>query len=333
MTTYYADKIDVLQDIFGATSVELQPDGIVVDGNPYPIVDDVIILLDPVHWPPTLARRVAAPSPATAGDGCFATDIQSTFGREWQAFPDILAEHEREFHQYFDIINLETLRGKRIADFGCGIGRWSHFLKDVANEMVLIDFSDAIFVARRNLLDANGTVFLMADLLRLPLRKDFADFAYCLGVAHHLPIDALQAIRLIGNFTSRSLVYLYSALDGHPLHYRIMMVPVNALRRMVCQISNETFRSAFAWLAVLALYLPLIAVGHLVRPISLSRFVPLFDFYNGKSLLRIRQDAYDRFFTPIEQRVTRADIATLGNDFSRVEISPNIPMWHFVLYR
>ena len=333
MTAYYADKIDMLRDIFGAISVELQPGGIVVDGNSHPIVDDVIILLDPVHWPQTLAQRIAAPSHTSTGDGDFATDIQSTFGLEWQAFPEILAEHEREFYQYLDIVDLESLRGKRIADLGCGIGRWSHFLKDIANQMVLVDFSEAIFVARRNLADADGTIFLMADLLRLPLRKDFADFAYCLGVAHHLPIDAIQAVRLIGNFTSRSLIYLYSALDGHPLHYRIMMVPVDALRRMACQISNETCRSAFAWLATLALYLPLIAVGHLLRPFGLSRFVPLFDFYNGKSLLRIRQDAYDRFFTAIEQRVTRADIASLSSDFSCVEISPNIPMWHFVLDR
>jgi hypothetical protein len=81
----------------------------------------------------------------------------------------------------------------------------------------------------------------------------------------------------------------------------------------------------------LTLYLPLIAVGYLLRPFGLSRFVPLFDFYGGKSLRRIRQDAYDRFFTPIEQRVSRKDIATLGDTFSRIEISPNIPMWHFIL--
>ena len=57
---------------------------------------------------------------------------------------------------------------------------------------------------------------------------------------------------------------------------------------------------------------------------------PLFDFYHAKSMKRIRQDVYDRFFTRIEQRFSRAEILTLTDSFARVSISPDIPMWHFL---
>jgi hypothetical protein len=48
---------------------------------------------------------------------------------------------------------------------------------------------------------------------------------------------------------------------------------------------------------------------------------------------RIQQDVYDRFFTRIEQRVSRAQINELRNDFTDVQISDALPYWHFLLIR
>jgi len=332
-TAYYGDKLELLRDLFGADRISLEPERIVIDGHAWPVVDDVIVLLPPEKYPAALRHRLGqAAAPAVSGD-TFAEDIQATFGAEWQTFDEILPEHEREFRQYFDIVDIPALRGQRVCDLGCGIGRWSHFLKDVARELILVDFSEAIFVARENLRDAPHAVFIMADLQDLPFRDDCADFAFCLGVAHHLPVEALTAVRRLGRLAPRFLVYLYSALDGHPVHYRLLHAPVGLLRRLVCRVSNPAFRSVFTWLCVLFLYLPMIAVGTLLRPFGLSRYVPLYDFYAGKSLHRIRQDAYDRFFTSIEQRFSRADIMTLTDSFAEVTISPQIPMWHFLCRR
>ncbi len=47
----------------------------------------------------------------------------------------------------------------------------------------------------------------------------------------------------------------------------------------------------------------------------------------------MRQDVYDRFFTPIEQRVSRAQIMGLNDSFSRVSVSDGIPLWHFLCER
>jgi len=59
--------------------------------------------------------------------------------------------------------------------------------------------------------------------------------------------------------------------------------------------------------------------------------VPLYETYRAKSLRRLSQDVYDRFFTRIEQRVTKADIEKLTDTFAKVIVSPDPPYWHFLL--
>ena len=51
------------------------------------------------------------------------------------------------------------------------------------------------------------------------------------------------------------------------------------------------------------------------------------------SLARLEQDVYDRFFTRIEQRVTRKEIQELRDTFSRVEFPGNYPYYHFLCER
>ena len=128
---YYANLLEELKDIFGANSLEITSEGVSVDGVTYPIIDDVIILLEPAQYPESLLQRIQMnKSIIPSSDQEFAEDIQFTFGEEWQEFSEIMPEHEKEFTQYFDLINLSGLENKRICDLGCGIGRWDYFLKD-----------------------------------------------------------------------------------------------------------------------------------------------------------------------------------------------------------
>jgi hypothetical protein len=167
---YYTDKTALLTDLFGARHVDADQDHIVVDGRSFPVVDDVIVLLEPDKYTPYVARAVRsgpAPHGATAR---FARDVQFTFGEEWKLFPEVLPEHELEFRQYFDLIDVPALMGATVCDLGCGAGRWSYFLRNDCRQLVLVDFSDAIFVARKNLRDCPGAVFFMADIVDLPFR-------------------------------------------------------------------------------------------------------------------------------------------------------------------
>ena len=141
MASYYSNKIDLLQDIFQAESVSLGSDSVTIDERKYKIVNDVIVVLEAPYLPDQRGGGNSSSLIPRHKNKEFSTNIQSTFGQEWNAFPDILPEHSQEFEQYFDIVDLESLKGKRIADLGCGIGRWSFFLKEIASEMILVPIS------------------------------------------------------------------------------------------------------------------------------------------------------------------------------------------------
>jgi hypothetical protein len=112
------------------------------------------------------------------------------------------------------------------------------------------------------------------------------------------------------------------------------MLPVaTALRTRLCRIRHRRVRTWLATVGAWTIYRPLIALGVLLRPLGLSSFVPLHDFYAGKSQRRIEQDVYDRFFTAIEQRVTRHAIGQLADTFNDVVISDRPPYWHFLCVR
>lgn len=332
---YYGEKHESLRDIFGATEVRVEARRIVVDGWGYPVVDDVIILLPPERWPAGVRTRLSAETPdaGKATDDGFAGDIQFTFGEEWQGFPEILPEHEEEFRQYFDLLDLGALADARICDLGCGMGRWSHFLKDRCREIVLLDFSEAIFVARENLRGARNALFFLGDLRRMPFRDDFADFLFTLGVLHHLPTGALEEVRALSRCAPTLLVFLYYALDNRPVFWRGLLSAVTRVRLALTRTEGPRLRSALNWALTIGVYLPMISLGHAMRPFGLASKVPLYDFYRGKSLRRIRQDVYDRFFTRIEQRFRKEEILILRDTFREVVVSDDPPYWHFLCHR
>ena len=334
---YYEDKRESLRDLFGASTVRVEANRIVVDEKEYHVLDDVILLLPPPLWPAAVSARL----PAITGDGAseragkvrIAKDIQFTFGEEWLGFPEILPEHEKEFRQYFDLVDLGTLANARICDLGCGIGRWSHFLKDRCREMVLLDFSEAIFVARENLRGAGNALFFLGDLREMPFRDDFVDFLFSLGVLHHLPTGALEEVRALSRRAPTLLIFLYYALDNRPVFWRGLLSAVTRVRLALSWAEGPRLRSALTWAFMIGVYLPLIGLGHAVRPLGLASKVPLYDFYRGKSLRRIRQDVYDRFFTRIEQRFRKEEILALRDTFREVVVSDDPPYWHFLCRR
>lgn len=139
--SYYENKVDNLKAIFGTADVVLESDSLQVGDKKYPIVEDVIIVLDPSQYPEPLKAQLRAQGSPNIETGDFSRDIQFTFGEEWQTFPRILAEHEDEFRQYFDKVDLGGLKNGRVCDIGCGIGRWSYFVSRHCREVVLVDFS------------------------------------------------------------------------------------------------------------------------------------------------------------------------------------------------
>jgi SAM-dependent methyltransferase len=319
---YYADKLGSLARLFGTRDLELKPDALRVGDVVHPIVDDVLVTLPEDRWPLSLVGH----RPTVEG---FAADIQESFGREWREFDQVIDDDRAEFEQYFDIVHPSSLRDAVVCDLGCGMGRWSSFLASSCRQLVLVDFSEAIFLARRNLRHVPNAIFVMGDIADLPFGDDCCDFAICLGVLHTLPTDALEAIASMRRLAPRLLVYLYYALDNRPAHYPVLLRGVGAVRQRTARLRSERVRRALSHVIAYSVYMPLIALGRLARAFGLSRLVPLADDNAGRSIEGIRQRVYDRFFTSIEQRFSRRQIRRLEATFSRIRFSDGPPYWHF----
>ena len=327
---YYNNKIKTLSEIFGTSEIQLEGSFINVAGRVYPIVDDVIILLEPHQIPSRISEKIQCLTREEEIAPSIANDIQYTFGEEWKIYNKILPQHHDEFKLYFDLIDLPALESKRIGDLGCGIGRWSYFLKDIAKEIVLIDFSESIFEARKNLSESDNMIFIMADVLDLPFQDNTFDFIFCLGVLHHIPLPALQSVRKLSRLAPTFLVYLYYALDNRGILYKLIFFFVDLIRNSISNITSSTARLILTELLMWLLYIPTIFVGKILSMFGVSDSkVPFYSIYGHMNLGRIRQDVYDRFFTRIEQRVSKEEIYKLSDTFSEVTISDSLPFWHF----
>jgi hypothetical protein len=126
------------------------------------------------------------------------------------------------------------------------------------------------------------------------------------------------------------LVYIYYALDNRPGYFRALLAGVTGLRQLTSRVANPKIRSVIAWTLTLGVYVPVLALGTILSWLRLTALVPLHDTYKNKSLQRIQQDVYDRFFTRIEQRVSRSSVLKLKDTFTSVIVSPNLPYWHFL---
>ncbi len=109
------------------------------------------------------------------------------FGWEWRHFTELDAPYEEQFLDWIHPVQKSSFRGRRVLDVGCGMGRWTALSASFgASDVVGIDISEAVEVAQGRAAKIPNMHVIQADLHRLPLGRDF-DFAYSIGVLHHLP--------------------------------------------------------------------------------------------------------------------------------------------------
>jgi ubiquinone/menaquinone biosynthesis C-methylase UbiE len=260
------------------------------------------------------------------------------FGEEWSTFrqdEDHLSEQQRRdiFDDYFRIFPWRMLPagGGTGIDVGCGTGRWSMLVAPRVGHLHLLDASpDALAVARQNLKSANNVSFHAASVADMPLPDASLDFAYSLGVLHHVP-DTRAAIEAIAGKLKPGapfLVYLYYALDNRPSWYRTLWRVSNAGRLVISRLPHP-LRFVVSQTIAALVYWPLARAARFLSRLGRSpRALPL-AYYADKSFYVMRTDAYDRFCTRLEKRFTRPEIAAMLNraGFVDVRFSDTEPFW------
>jgi SAM-dependent methyltransferase len=257
------------------------------------------------------------------------------FGREWETFdqsPLDDASRARIFAEYFRIFPWERLAADAVgADLGCGSGRWASMVAPRVGRLFLVDASRrALSVAENNLAGLSNCTFVHAPLDEVPLGAASLDFAYCLGVLHHLPdpAAALGAIARTLKPGAPLLVYVYYALDSRPPWFRLLWRVADGVRRIVSRLPFALRYAVSQGLAALV-YAPLAwAARRLDARGRLPASWPL-AYYRDKPFYVMRTDALDRFGTSLEKRFSRADLEAMLGDagFRDIAFADGPPYW------
>ncbi len=257
------------------------------------------------------------------------------FGDEWSRFDQNgLSSEAREqiFNDYFSIFPWEALpQDAAGVDVGCGSGRWAAVVAPRVGKLLLVDASgDAIAVARKNLANAPNVRFEQASVESLPVEDASLDFAYSLGVLHHVP-DTAAAIRSIAEKLKSGapfLVYLYYSFDNRGVVYLGIWKASDMVRRLLSRMPFGLRYWASQALA-LTIYWPLARMALLLDRIGLCPDNWPLAYYKDKPFYVLRTDALDRFGTRLEQRFSRAEIRTMLHDagFKDIRFSDGPPYW------
>jgi ubiquinone/menaquinone biosynthesis C-methylase UbiE len=265
-------------------------------------------------------------------------DVARGFGEEWSTFRQdedhLSAQQRREiFGDYFRIFPWAMLPpgGGIGIDVGCGTGRWSMLVAPRVAHLHLLDASpQALAVARENLKSAGNVSFHAASVAAIPLPDASLDFAYSLGVLHHVP-DTQAAIEGIAAKLKPGapfLVYLYYALDNRPAWYRALWRLSNFGRLVISRLPHW-LRYVVSQVIAALVYWPLARLATLLSRLGRSpRGLPL-AYYADKSFYVMRTDAYDRFCTRLEKRFTRPQIEAMLTraGFTDIRFSDSEPFW------
>ncbi len=264
------------------------------------------------------------------------------FGQEWSYFTQTTLgceERQRAFENYFRIFPWHSLPadGGSGADIGCGSGRWALLVAPRVRHLHLVDASQvALGVARQALRGMANVEFHNARIEAMPLGDGSLDFAYSLGVLHHVP-DTGAALRSIAKKLKPGaplLVYVYYAFDNRPGWYRMLWRLSNPVREVM---SKMPFVVRLAMSSVIAsvVYFPLARLAAIAdRAGRMPRNWPL-AHYRSESFYTMRTDALDRFGTRLEKRFTRQQIESLLHDAGLVNVrfAGSAPYWCAVGYR
>lgn len=275
---------------------------------------------------------MGATGATTSKSGSYDRSTVDGFGFEWSVYDQEErdpASIQRSFERYFASFPWGDLPSVATGlDVGCGSGRWSERVVDRGLRVVALDAaSAALTVASRRLPPGS---LVNGSAVEMPLADNSFDFAFSLGVLHHLPDTdgALREIRRVLKPGSPFLVYLYYAFDNRPAWFRTMWRASDWLRRVIARLPDK-MRLAVTKVIAAVVYWPLARLSSALERAGrdVGR-IPL-SSYRDQPFYVMKTDSLDRFGTRLEKRYTRAEITKMleGAGFHDVRFNDDWPFW------
>ena len=263
------------------------------------------------------------------------------FGDEWSHFDQSKLSHKEKsdiFADYFAIFPWDQVSENAVgADIGCGSGRWAALVAPRVAVLHCIEpAAQAMAVAKRNLVDHKNCRFHSGTADDIPLPDDSLDFAYSLGVLHHIP-DTAQALRSCVRKLKPGapfLVYLYYAMENRPFWFRMLWRFSDVGRRVISSLPRPLARGAAAILAA-GVYLPVSRIALFGEKLGFNVGNWPLSAYRKRTFYVLATDSLDRFGTQLEHRFTRREIEEmmLNAGLQNIRFSECEPYWTALGYR
>jgi SAM-dependent methyltransferase len=135
-----------------------------------------------------------------------------SFGYEWQKWSRVqfesentgkpMAGHTSKMFEAITGLGPGDLRGKLVADFGCGPGRFVDLVRRSGGIAVGIDMSVAVDSARENFRVDADVLIVQGDILHPPFHPQTFDVGYTIGVLHHTP-NPERGLQALANVVKR----------------------------------------------------------------------------------------------------------------------------------
>ena len=265
-------------------------------------------------------------------------DTVNSFGEEWTKFSSFSEEEIKNAgDQYFDIVSEEICNSSSVVlDMGCGTGRWSKYLANRVKFIEAIDPSKAVLSASHLTKDLKNVRVTQAGVDSIPFPDESFDFAMGVGVYHHIP-DTQKAVRDTVKKIKKGgylLIYLYYSLDNRGGVYKFIFKMSTIIRKIVSSMPNRLKKITCDFIA-LFVYMPFVMLARLFKMFfpkgKVWKKIPL-SYYHDKSWNIIKNDALDRFGTPLEQRFSKKALVQILEScgMEDVVVSDGLPYWHAV---
>ena len=216
----------------------------------------------------------------------------SSFGFEWTKFSDIFAEYEANFLGYIAPIGKNFFKDKLVLDAGCGAGRHAYFAAKYGAEVIAFDLSEkAVVSAIGNTKDLRNVRIMRGDIYRFSYDRKF-DFAFCLGVLHHLPDPQAGFNKLVSLLKSGGTIsiWVYGRKDN-----KMALYLYEPLRKLSTRLPHK-----------LLYYLAYLPAG--IMEICNRLGLPMFTYYARFPFKTKLNDAFDVFSAPSAKYYTLEDI-------------------------
>ncbi|MEC8952298.1 MAG: class I SAM-dependent methyltransferase [Acidobacteriota bacterium] len=250
---------------------------------------------------------------------------RESFGYQWTAFSAMVIDFRENFLEYIHPVQPAFFPGKRGLDVGCGFGRHIANAAQFGAEMVGVDISAAIDVTHKNTCNLPNVHLVQADVYRMPFRQGTFDFAYSIGVLHHLPDPEAGFKQLVSVVKSKGAVFIWV----YSKKRRLVNAMLETARALTTRLSPR-FQMALSWAAAAVdwggfvvpyrIMSQLPGLGSVVRRFG----TPRLKVYGNYPFQVAWADWFDRLAAPIRFYYNENDLNgwLRRSDLSRTLVSP-----------